>query len=1174
MVDYTQYLTPVEPVESDPTDFTKYLTPLSSDGPTIEDQTQEAFTSEGPAPEGVRDLTRDDVFAKIAPYMKSRFGMTDDKFERQEIVDAYVNSMRKFNFGQSVVTLSEMSYLKNASDVEKAEAAAAYQTFDSMKGAFAEGTSGMEKLDAVYDYGRALIVDPVNLVSLGVGKLLAGGGTKAAVQVAKEAVKREAADIIKRRGITEGAKLEARQKERQIIGQILKNETFKDVAGGEFRKAAQSAAKREALFTGLSDTVAGVSMDAVYQRSMKEVDLQTEYNLMQGSFAAAGGMFGTGLSIGLAKLARTGDPDTDMLGAYFFDQANTQLAEARKIAGSVGQTVKDLDLTSFQDGLKGFKDGIESFSEKVERGALLRLMGTGQRVPKETQIRKAFYLGDPETGVKGLVDILADSGVRTWTKRTDDDNFSNWMMDLVKALPDNVRNQIDDVFRNSLGKAVPDYKGKSLVQALDMDAKAFSVAGQQLNIMAQASKTLRYIKPDEPDKMLEELVKAELPSIMPRVRQAFSEKTSYLQRNLIRMLVTHPGTTALNLIGWQSASTLQSTSDIIRGTLYGGAALLNSAMFNRESASQYARKAGLMFSLQKQKMMNLLDPHMTYEAFLDFAAYNPEAQKKMFRYMSGGVELEAVAKDLGFSDFAAAAKASGVEGAEALTAKTNIFDKAMDGLQTVYGVKAQDLLTKSQEFMYAIDKRVRAEYGVTYSEFLRDPNLWQRMQGDKYAEIVSEASDDALRNVFAKQYGGTKGPLQFTAKVIEDMRKLPVLGAMVPFGQFFNNTLGHMMDHTGISLIHKYVAGTTRDPMELLTKSAAGLTFIGAMAAYEKDYLEEGLPLFSERSSDGTIRNRQYDFPYSFYKAIGRMAAYVARDGEIPRATIEEIAATFGPEQLTRQLGDSVRASYEMLIDIGTSDDVNAVRALTEVVQKSASMYISGYTRPLDPVNQIVALTRNEPYASPDRAQGAKWVNNSVRYIDELLGAMEVYTKPEQKERTLSGSPDRLPIGRIFGFREELAQTPIQEMFNQAGLAQWRTNIRSNIKAPLNDINRVITPILNYYASSMLDSNLWKNSDAPKRKELISGVISEAKKDALAMLSASYDKEDRKSVLLYKLGQSSFIKKNELRNLLVDMDLGDDPSELDTEQLKFLVAYIDMQKDQEKMQEEAYKATR
>lgn len=1111
----------------------------------------------GPAPEGVRDLTRDDVFDKIRPYMKSKFGMTEDKFERQEIVDAYVNHMRKFNFGQSVVTLGEMSYLNGATDAQKAEAAAAYQTFDSMKGAFAEGTSGMEKLDAVYDYGRALIVDPVNVLSLGVGKLVTGGGTKAAAQLAKEGVKRQVADIIKKQGLTQGAKQAAKQVERKIIGETLRSEAFK--------KASKGLAVKEALYTGAVDTVAGVSMDAVYQQAMQEVGLQTEYDLLQGSLAAAGGAFGTGLSMGLSMLGRSFDPDTDMLGAFYFDRANTDLARAREIAGDVSKAAKEkLDLRGFQDSLPEFQKNIEDFADKVERGELLRLLGTGQRVPKETQIRKAFYLGDEKLGFKGIADILADNGVRNWTKRTDSDNFSNWMHDLIREMPEEVQGQLDDIFRKTLGKAVPDYQGKSLLQALDMDAKEFSVAGQQLNILSQAARTLRYIPKVADDELLPELIKAELPPVSQRVREAFSEKTSYLQRNLIRMLVTHPGTTALNLIGWQTASTMQSMSDIVRGTLYGGNAILQTAMFNKEGAANYAKRAGLMFGLQKQKMRNLLDTHMTYEAFMDFAAFNPEAQKKMFRYLSGGIELEEVAKDIGFEDFGKMAKEIGVTDAEKLSQNEGLFSKAMDGLQTIYGVKAQDMLTKTQEFMYAIDKRIRAEYGVTYSEFIRDPNLWKNMQGDKYAQIVSESADDALRAVFAKPYGGTKGTLQFAAKIVEDIRKYPVVGAMVPFGQFFNNTLGHIMDHTGISLIHRYVAGTTRDPMELLTKSAVGLSFIGAAYTFEKDYLEEGLGLFQERSSDGTIRNRQYDFPYSFYKAIGRMAAYVVRDGEIPRATIEEVMSTFGPQQLTRQLGDSIQASYDMLIDIATSDDLETKRVLSEVVQKSAAMYISGYTRPLDPVNQVASLMKGDEYVSPDRRQGSEWVNNSLRYTDELLGAMQLYTKPEQKERALTSSKDRLPIGRIFGFREELAQTPIQQMFNEAGLAQWRTGIRSTIAEPLNDVNRIITPVLNYKAAELMDTNVWKSADAAERKQLISRVVAEAKKEIRDLLSTSFDPSDTRTSLLFKLGEGSFVSKKDLAGYLQDMGFDDDPSKLDIEQLQLLIGYIELDKEQEK----------
>ena len=162
MSKYSSYLTPIEeePVEDQApfkSKYADYLKPVATDGLSVEDQTEEAMPMEGVAPEGVRDLTRDDVFDKIRPYMDQRFGMNEDKFERQEIVDAYVNNMRKFEAGQSVVTLGELAYLYECQGCRAyVSSAAAYSTFQSMEGAFAEGTSSEEKLDAVYDYGRAV----------------------------------------------------------------------------------------------------------------------------------------------------------------------------------------------------------------------------------------------------------------------------------------------------------------------------------------------------------------------------------------------------------------------------------------------------------------------------------------------------------------------------------------------------------------------------------------------------------------------------------------------------------------------------------------------------------------------------------------------------------------------------------------------------------------------------------------------------------------------------------------------------------------------------------------------------------------------------------------------------------------------------------------------------------
>jgi hypothetical protein len=210
---------------------------------TVEEDTEEAIPTGYTPPEGVRDLTRDDVFAKIAPYMQDQFGMTEEQHGRQKVVDSYVNHMRKFNAGQSVTTLQELSYLNKLKGTDDqaerarriAQAAAAYDTFDSMKGAFAEGTTTAEKLDAVGDYARALIVDPMWLVGLGVGKGVAMGSSKAAAQIAKEAARQTALGMVKKKGATEGVRQAVLQQERLALAKLKTSQTFKTAAEQQHR---------------------------------------------------------------------------------------------------------------------------------------------------------------------------------------------------------------------------------------------------------------------------------------------------------------------------------------------------------------------------------------------------------------------------------------------------------------------------------------------------------------------------------------------------------------------------------------------------------------------------------------------------------------------------------------------------------------------------------------------------------------------------------------------------------------------------------------------------------------------------------------------------------------------------------------------------------------------------
>jgi hypothetical protein len=207
---------------------------------------------------------------------------------------------------------------------------------------------------------------------------------------------------------------------------------------------------------------------------------------------------------------------------------------------------------------------------------------------------------------------------------------------------------------------------------------------------------------------------------------------------------------------------------------------------------------------------------------------------------------------------------------------------------------------------------------------------------------------------------------------------------------------------------------------------------------------------------------------------------------------------------------------------------------------------------------------KGEDYVSPDRKQGHEWLNNSLRYTDEILDAMDIYTKPEGKERPLATGKDRVPIGRIFGFREELAQTPAQQMFNEAGLAQWRTGIRVSIPETANEVSRLITPLINMKAADLLETSAWSQGTGAKRREYISNLISQAKADIRDILESSLNPDDTKSSLLLKLGEGNFISRKELDKMLRDLGLGDNPVDLDLQQLQLLVGIIETEKDIEK----------
>jgi len=1143
---------------------------------------------------GIKDLVDDDNFGVIGKFMDQRFGMREGNHSRRDIADAYVNHMRKFNFGQSVTTIGELSYLNSAKREDNTErlntAASAYELFDNMKGAFSGGTSLYEKVDAVRDYGKALVWDPVNLVSLGIGKLAAQGSFKAvnlgikklALEAAKKKLGKGVA-LSNPKLLQETAVIMSRDIKPKVMSDLMEIE-------GKFlgKKAKEAALKKEALATFGVESVASGLIDAAWQTSNRRVGLQDQHNWLQtGANAAIGaGLFG-GIFYSMRYISKVGGRKGDNLGltAQAFDgmeeaKANHMLLlgkDARKKNKEVIEQINK-DPSKFLDDIQKLTDVHISWAARVAKGA--ENIEGSRRSALDVDLFQGFIYGEMDGDVpfKGIYQIMQDYDITMPADKGGAKNFTQWLVDTVDSMPEKARDEIDNIYSKTIGTHIDGYSKTNKFTGVDgggntlaLEANEWARKGHMLGKLKTSF--MEATKIEEKDLIMTAAkVHADAGPSASKLEKGLLSAQG-LQQSFIKALVTHPATVGLNVMGWSSASVLQSSADMVRAGLYGGAGFYNQVVGKTAKKENWYKLSKLMVGLQRQKVSNLVDPRATMDDMLDFMAHNPKMGKQMFRYLNGGIEDDAVLKSL--TDMGVLTEKGKKQVDVGFNTKDpNRVDKLIDGFQTIYGVKAQDIITKSIEFMYNIDKQIRLNHKMTYKEFIADENLWAKveMSGTKggWAEMQAEAIGDTLRAVYAKPFGdqaddgsGVIKVIPYLAKAIEETRRIPGIGALIPFGQFFNNTLAHMFDHTGISLIHKPFARNSRDTMELVTKASVGLTTIGIMGYSNIGNVEEGLAWHEERLSDGTVRSRLYDFPYNFYKAIGYMAASKHVNGELSPDLLGEITTHFGPSGLIRGVSDTGKASYKLFSDLLTSENMDYKKAIGGMVGGTISMYASGLTRPLDPVNQVIGAFRGTEYVERDKNQGIKSLNYSMRYVDQIFEGLGMpfpnligqEVSPE-KRNPLATERGRAPIGRLFGFRETPRQSAMQKMFNDVGMPQWRTSIKSYVPEADNVMDGEISDIIEYRAAPILDTNMWKTGDLKTRKYLISQIMSASKKDALSRLKNSFDPEDARMALMYELTKrGGTVSKKDLQEYMADLNINTPVEELSYNQLRLIKSY-------------------
>ena len=1047
-------------------------------------------------------IENDELFNIAKDYMDTRFNVDDVRgYSREELVNKALNNMRGFSGGNTVRAVNELAFLNSLNpddedDLEKLNKVGKFYTmFEGMETLFGD-TTASEKLEILGDYTREAILDPANLIGLGVGKFLASGGTKVASRLAqKKAMQIYKKNLLKGKS-KETAKKQAdkmwaktmRGAARDEKNIAVQNKLKKESAKGMKALATKQGLKEVAGVT-LVDTVAGVGSALAYEDGLVRTTGREGNYLVAGGLGAIGSLaVGGGLGATSVLLSRkSGDlalPATDVAPVE-------KVRNINRVTDSLLQHINKMG-------------GKDSWREKVNAGKNLAVGDYGDTFFEE------MLLGNEDKGLIGLAEVMYEQGF-TYTPRYSGDKVSNFVSDVIKeADPQDIKNFLTD-FEEMTGITMYTSKEAGIDKKLrDFTPADFSKAfaywaskrGEGLGAISRLNRiitgerdvrntTFSDFTQSMFDTGLAQKKSAEGSSLfrgkLKDVDLAFgAEGIKAGQNRIVRMLVSAPSTSYLNLVGWGAATAINSATDVGMGLLFAGKGL-GQKLLQNENAGESLRIAGAYLRANKQKIRNMLDPNMTYDAFKSISIKNPDAMRELVRVLPGGIEdIDKVLKQSGFNPDET------IGGA--------VSEKVVDFAQFISFVKMQDVFTKSQEFIYQLDKNLDITYGKSFSEFFKDPNAARLMNEKKYKQAVARATYETQKAIFSLSYKDdtTIGEL---AGFVENFRNTPGVGLLAPFGRFFNNTVAFSMDMTGISFIQKLAspASQTRSAKELGLRGAIGLGFIGTMIQDEQIYREQGLGPFQRIDPEtGGIADEKFNFPTSHFKAGARILSYAAEGKKAPEGEVKQISDIIGINQLTRQLNQTVDG-FGNSVNKVISGDISVIEGVANTFGGIAFQVVSGTTRFIDPYNALVGLgIRRDKYKHIDRKQGSKTINNALRYMDQFIAA--TVGDLQQEKFSASIGDIRSDASKQLAYREvELTDTA--KILNIIGRPNYLADKRTKIAVAGNRYNEIFHDTVEVLAGDLLRREAFKkgkiegsgSTQLEVRTKLVNNIFTEAR---------------------------------------------------------------------------------
>jgi len=1063
-----------------------------------------------------------------------------DKFE------TWQNYHRSFAGGHTVTTANEVAYSAMADDDTKAKLGKGYILFENMDNIFTgEGTWG-DTFDGVKDYMSAAIWDPTTALSLGVGRAWTMGGAKGSAKAlsvaAKTAYKTQLQKSIAAGATKSAAKAAATRAQHGVFSAGLTK-----LATTGIPKVAPGVAKR-VLAYGAPDLVIGTGTDIAYQSVLLDTGAQDKYSYAQTGIAALGAIAIPALvesgklsAKGLSRLTE-GTELAKVFGAY----KEIKMTAVGQNAATITQQIKDrIDLTKvdadLRVGLQGFKDSIPKYlawakddivDAKDFAALVLKQDGIELSVDqKKLGFYRSFLFGAKDGSTKGFVESLKDAGF-VYYPRGADDKVTNWLGDAISWIPDKTMKDFVEGYEAAVGSKLGiGYTPKDIAANFKLSQ---SLSGQELWNSRYAAGLLK--KRPNGNTTVGEMLEGMFVRGADEEDAGGPQRLHYLQSIWKRMVTAHPGTTGLNVKGWSQMSVMNSVSDLVLGGLNYGQAAFKLAKGDTLGAKYLAQhgKGSILGSIRRG--YNLLDFNDTIDTAWNYLNIQPEVADKLFRDIAGDGGVGEAIERFGLDP----------------NSKLNqLTEGAIHKVQQITGVRLQDEMTKLFSFQSNLDQAIMREYGQGFNEFMARPDFLIEMASERYAtQVTAPALDRTLRETASKSWSEKKGSswmLGF-AKKIEQASNDSMFGYAIPFGRFFNTSMAVMGDYSMINFARhglKKINGKTVDMAEdegaeLFAKGLVGWSALAIMGKGAEEKISEGLAWNQEREADGSIKDVTYDFPESAFRAMAQAVGHKMKDGEVPVELKEEIAMVLGG-QTFRSSEESIKAFWNLAESIVGLDEAGVAEQATEIFKNFTSNLVSGFTRPLDPINQA-AMLFSEDYTQMDRRQGYKFINEATRYVDKLDSLVGLPDTDEpQRYSPTKGSTQTQDFGKVLGgVRSTAEPTPIDRMLSSVGLRDWQAIKWDGSPEVKNRMDQLIAPILNAEAAFQLRKHPdFYDLPLEERRFLVDGIIDGAKKKTRALLDKGVGEDASLKIIREIEGKSKAQVKKVMDKLGYEGDLTD-----------------------------------